>query len=143
MDEKNQRLIDLLQVNARQSTSSLARKLNLSRTAVHERIHKLEKSGVIQGYTIRLDKDFAQKFITAQVMIETNAKLNKQIAAELRTVPQVRALYTVNGQFDFIAMIRSETTQQMDAVLDRICDIEGIEKTLSSIILSTKFVAEA
>ncbi len=143
MDEKNQRLIDLLQVNARQSTSSLARKLNLSRTAVHERINKLEKSGVIQGYTIRLDKEFVQKFITAQVMIETNPKLNKQITAELKTVPQVRALYTVNGQFDFIAMIRSETTEQMDAVLDRICDIEGIEKTLSSIILSTKFVAEA
>ncbi|MBU6950633.1 MULTISPECIES: Lrp/AsnC family transcriptional regulator [unclassified Hahella] len=139
MDEKNQRLLDLLQANAREATSSLARKLNLSRTAVHERIAKLEAEGVIRGYTIRLDKEYEKKRISAQVMIEINPKLNKQVETALRRIDEVRSLYTINGQYDFIALIRAETTEQIDEVLDHIGEIEGIEKTMSSIVLSTKF----
>ncbi|ABC28350.1 Transcriptional regulator [Hahella chejuensis KCTC 2396] len=139
MDEKNQRLLDLLQANAREATSSLARKLNLSRTAVHERIAKLEAEGVICGYTVRLDKEYEKKRISAQVMIEINPKLNKQVETALRRIDEVRSLYTINGQYDFIALIRAETTEQIDEVLDHIGEIEGIEKTMSSIVLSTKF----
>ncbi|AZZ93922.1 AsnC family transcriptional regulator [Hahella sp. KA22] len=139
MDEKNQRLLDLLQANAREATSSLARKLNLSRTAVHERIAKLEAEGVIRGYTVRLDKEYEKKRISAQVMIEINPKLNKQVETALRRIDEVRSLYTINGQYDFIALIRAETTEQIDEVLDHIGEIEGIEKTMSSIVLSTKF----
>ncbi len=139
MDEKNLQLINLLRANARESTAALARKLNLSRTAVHERISKLESSGIIRGYTLRLNEEYTSNLVTAQVMIEVNPKLSKQVTNGLSRISQVFSLYTVNGQYDLIALIRAENTQQLDQVLDKIGEIEGIEKTMSSIVLSTKF----
>ena len=139
MDDKNLQLLNLLRANARESTAALARKLNLSRTAVHERISKLESSGIIRGYTLRLNEEYTSNLVTAQVMIEVNPKLSKQVTNTLARISQVFSLYTVNGQYDLIALIRAENTQQLDEVLDKIGEIEGIEKTMSSIVLSTKF----
>ncbi len=139
MDDKNLQLLNLLRVNARESTAALARKLNLSRTAVHERISKLESAGIIRGYTLKVNEEYASKLITAQVMIEINPKLGKQVTNSLSRISQVQSLYTVNGQYDLIAIIRAENTQQLDEVLDKIGEIDGIEKTMSSIVLSTKF----
>ncbi|OZG71907.1 AsnC family transcriptional regulator [Hahella sp. CCB-MM4] len=139
MDDKNLQLLNLLRLNARESTAALARKLNLSRTAVHERISKLEATGIIRGYTLKVNEEYASKLITAQVMIEINPKLGKQVTNSLARISQVQSLYTVNGQYDLIAIIRAENTQQLDEVLDKIGEIDGIEKTMSSIVLSTKF----
>ena len=139
MDQKNLQLLDLLRANARESTAALARKLSLSRTAVHERMSKLEASGIIRGYTLRLDEDYNRNLVSAQVMIEINPKMAKQVNTQLARINQVRSLYSVNGQYDLMAMIKAENTEQLDQVLDQIGAIEGINKTLSSIVLSTKF----
>ncbi|WP_020407169.1 Lrp/AsnC family transcriptional regulator [Hahella ganghwensis] len=139
MDDKNLQLLNLLRANARESTAVLARKLNLSRTAVHERINKLEAAGIIRGYTLKLNEEYASRLVTAQVMIEINPKLSKQVTNSLSRIDQVQSLYTVNGQYDLIALIRAESTQQLDEVIDKIGEIDGIEKTMSSIVLSTKF----
>lgn len=139
MDQKNLQLLDMLRANARESTAELARKLKLSRTAVHERISKLEASGIIRGYTLRLDEDYNRNLVSAQVMIEINPKLAKQVNAQLTRISQVRSLYSVNGQYDLMAIIKAENTEQLDQVLDQIGAIDGINKTLSSIVLSTKF----
>lgn len=138
LDERNEQLLALLQQNARESTSSLARKLNLSRTAVHERIVRLEQSGVIAGYAVRLGPGAEQRRITAQVMIEVNPRLHKAVEAALTRVKEVKTLHTVSGQYDLIAIVQTATTELMDEVLNRIGEMDGIEKTLSSIILSTK-----
>lgn len=138
LDERNEALLALLQQNARESTSSLARKLNLSRTAVHERIVRLEEAGVIAGYSVRLGSGAAQRRITAQVMINVSPRLHKTVEAALTRVKEVRTLHTVSGQHDLIAIVQTESTEQMDEVLDRIGQIDGIERTQSAIILSTK-----
>ncbi len=139
MDQKNLQLLDLLRANARESTAALARKLSLSRTAVHERMSKLEASGIIRGYTLRLDEDYNRNLVSAQVMIEINPKLAKQVNTQLTRISQVRSLYSVNGQYDLMAMIKAENTEQLDQILDQIGAIDGINKTLSCIVLSTKF----
>ncbi len=139
MDEKNVQLIGLLRANARESTSELARKLKLSRTAVHERIRKLEEIGIIRGYTLRLNQEYLRSLITAHVMIAVNPKLGKQVVSSLTRIRPVQALYTINGEYDLIAIIREESTAQLDKVLDQIGEVEGITRTMSSIVLATKF----
>lgn len=139
MDDKNKQLVALLSANSRESTAELARKLNLSRTAVHERIKKLENTGVIRGYSLRLNKEYLRNLITAHVMIAVNPKLAKQVVSTLRRLRQVQALYAINGEYDLVALIREQTTEDLDDILDQLGEIDGIEKTLSSIVLSTKF----
>lgn len=139
MREGDARLIDLLRVNAREPTASLARKLGLARSTVQERIARLEREGAIMGYTVRLGNEIAAGRIRAIVMIGTDPKRADRTAAELRKIPEVRALYAVSGSFDLVATVEADTTGRMDAILDRIGRTHGVARTVSSIVLSEKF----
>lgn len=139
LDEKDRALLALLSANSRESTAELARKLNLSRSTVKDRIARLQEGGVITGYTIRYSEEFASGQIKAHVMISYDPKHASQIVRGLRQLPAIKAVYAVNGIYDIIAMVRADSMSDLDQSLDRIGEIEGIEKTVSSIILSTKF----
>lgn len=139
MDKTNQLLLQLLTQNARESTASLARKLNLSRTAVQERISKLESQGVIAGYTVKLSEDYQKRIIKAWVTMKIKQKLTAQVVNAINKIPEVTSLRTISGIYDLIATISAENTEVIDQVLDDIGKIEGIEKTISSIELSVKF----
>ena len=139
MDEKNLQLIQLLRVNAREPVASLARQLCLSRTAVSERITKLEQQGIITGYTVRLSPEYEGHLIRAQVMIEVETKKSAMVLEALKKRLSVQSLHSISGAYDFIAMIQADSTEDIDHVLDDIRSIDGIEKTLSSIILATNF----
>ena len=132
-------LLALLSENSRQSTTQLARRLEVSRSTLKSRIERLERRGIIKGYTVRLSDEYQLGQILAHVMINTDPKLTSSIVRLLRNMREVRALYAVNGLHDMIAMVAAESTHTLDEVLDRIGNTEGIEKTVSSIILSTKF----
>lgn len=139
IDAKDRALIELLSANSRESIAELARKLKLSRSTVKDRIERLETRGIITGYTVRFSEEYAVGQIQAHVMISSDPKLAAQIVRNLRQIAAVKSLYAVNGIYDMIAIVSAESTRSLDQTLDQIGDMEGIEKTVSSIILSTKF----
>ncbi len=143
MDDKNKLLLKLLQQNAREATSSLARKLQLSRTAVQERINKLEKQGIIGGYTVQLNTEFEKRQIKAFVVMRTKQKLTSQVVTALSRIDEIQSLRTISGIYDLIAIVQADSTEVIDQVLDRVGMIPGLEKTLSSIELSVKFDRQA
>ena len=136
---EQQRLLALLRKNARESTASLARKLGIARTTVAERIHRLEKDGVINGYTGRVTDAFARDRSTAHVLINVNAKRTESVVRELDASPHVRAVYALSGVFDYEVTVDAGSTKEIDGILDAIGRIEGIERTQTSIVLSVKF----
>ena len=139
MDETDKTLLALLQSNARASTAELARTLQLSRSTVKDRIERLERRGVIKGYGVKLSDADGEGQITAHVMINVDPKLSGQVVRQLGKINAIKALYAVNGIHDLLAVTTTDSTQALDKALDEIGDIEGIEKTVSSIVLSTKF----
>lgn len=139
MTPKDRDLLQLLQANARESTAELARKLGLSRTTVQDRIRRLEREGVIAGYTVRLDGRLAQRQIRAEVLLNVNPKQTERVIKELKSRPQVTALYAVSGAFDYLATIVGESTQEIDRILDDVGHVAGIERTQTLVILSVKF----
>ena len=139
IDGKDKELIALLSTNSREGTANLARLLGMSRTTVTSRIERLEKRGVIRGYTIQFSEDYERGRIQAQVMISSDPKSSAQIVRSLKKIPAIRALHAINGVYDMLALISAESTQHLDQVLDLVGNTEGISKTTSSIILSTKF----
>jgi DNA-binding Lrp family transcriptional regulator len=140
IDTTDEALLRLLQTNARLSTAELARSLGLSRTTVQSRLERLERSQIIEGYTVRLGDAARRDWLRAHVLITILPKFAARAEAALRRIPQITALYSVSGQHDLIAMVEAVSVEQMDFVLDEIGALDGIERTVSSIILSTRFV---
>lgn len=138
LDPIDQKLIAALRRNGRASTAELARLVGRSRTTVQARIERLERDGVIIGYTARLAPEREQGAVRAHVMIKVEPKKEAAVGAALRTIDEVRVLHTVAGVFDMIVVAAADTVAQIETVIDRIGSLEGVERTTSSIILSTK-----
>jgi DNA-binding Lrp family transcriptional regulator len=138
LDAVDQKLIAALRANGRASTAELARLVGRSRTTVQARIERLERDGVIIGYMARLAPEREQGAVRAHVMIKVEPKKEAAVGAALRTIDEVRVLHTVAGVFDMIVMAAADTVGQIEGVIDRIGNLEGVERTTSSIILSTK-----
>jgi DNA-binding Lrp family transcriptional regulator len=139
MDAIDERLILALRENARASTAELARLVGRSRTSVQSRIDRLEKRGVIVGYGVRLAPEHGQGAVRAHVMIKVGPKEARAVTAALRAIDAVRVLHSVSGEVDLIAVAVTSSVADMDQVIDRIGALDGVERTTSSIILSTKF----
>jgi DNA-binding Lrp family transcriptional regulator len=137
--DKDTKLLDLLRANAREPAASLARKLGIARSTLQERIARLEREGVIQGYTVRLADEAATKNLRAVVMIVADARQADRVTAELKKITEVRSLAAVSGAHDMMAVVEADTAARMDAVLDRIGKANGVARTVSSIVLSEKF----
>ena len=139
MDEIDERLISALRENGRAPTAELARLVGRSRTSVQSRIERLERDGVIIGYSVRLAPEHDLGAVRAHVMIKVGPKEARAVIAALQAIPQVRVLHSVSGDVDLIAVAAAASVAEMDAVIDRIGVLDGVERTTSSIILSTKF----
>jgi DNA-binding Lrp family transcriptional regulator len=135
----DQQLLTVLRENARASTAEIARRLKLSRTTVQSRIERLERQGVIGGYTVRVNDDAERGHIRAHILITVLPKQMAAVVEALRAMPEVRALHSVSGPSDLVAMAVVPSVSEMDELTDRIGAIEGVERTTSSIILSAKF----
>ena len=131
-------LLLLLRENARASTAELARRLGVSRTTVQSRIERLERRGVIAGYGVRLSPEYEQTLIRAHVLVTVTPKLADRLVASLRAITSVRTVHSVSGNFDMIVIVDAPSIRDLDALLDKIGAMDGVERTSSSIILSTR-----
>lgn len=137
-DDLDRSLLALLQANARDSTANLARKLGVARTTVLARIARLEREGVIVGYTARLGADVAERSVQAYVGIVTEPKKAKDVTRRLARLPELRQLCSVSGEFDYIALLGAESTARLDTLLDEIGEIDGVLRTTSSVVLARR-----
>ena len=139
MDAIDEKLLSALRDNARASTARLARLVGRSRTSVQSRLERLEREGVIVGYSVRVAPEHELGAVRAHVMIKVGPKEARAVTAALKAIPQVRVLHSVSGDVDLIAVAATTSVAEMDEVIDRIGALDGVERTTSSIILSTKF----
>jgi DNA-binding Lrp family transcriptional regulator len=139
MDEIDEKLLSALRENGRAPTAMLARLVGRSRTSVQSRIERLERQGIIVGYGVRVAPEHGLGTVRAHVMIKVGPKETRAVTAALRAIPQVRVLHSVSGDVDLIAVAATASVAEMDEVIDRIGGLDGVERTTSSIILSTKF----
>lgn len=139
LDRTDHLLIAKLRENARASVAELGRMLGLSRTTVQSRITRLERLKVITGYTLRVAEAYEKNQIHAYVMITVGPKRAATVSAEIRRMPPVRLLQSVSGTFDMIALAVAPSVREMDDLIDAIGNLDGVERTTSSVVLSTKF----
>lgn len=137
LDELDTGLIALLRANARMTVATLAHRLKVSRGTVKNRIDRLEKAGIIDGYTVRLRPDAAPNEICAWMSIVVDGNETRAVIASLLGEPSVVALHDTNGRWDLLAELRTDTLQKLSAALERIRLLGGIQTSETSIHLST------
>ncbi len=135
---KDEELIALLKADAREPVAALARKLGLSRTTVQDRLRRLEESGVIAAYSIRLSREMDQGGMRAFVTLAIEPRRQVEIARMLSRFPQIETLHTLSGKFDLIAQVKTSSSEAMDRLIDDIGQLPGITRIETSVILSTK-----
>jgi len=138
IDDTDRKILALLRENARAPAVELARRAGISRTTLQLRLERLERARIIAGYTIRGDGEHDRQAIRAHVMITLLPKLAPAVETALRKIPEVRTLHSVSGTFDMVAIVVSETVAEMDRLIDRIGALDGVERTTTAIILSTR-----
>lgn len=135
---KDEQLIALLRQNGRLSVSEIARRLSVSRTAAQMRLQKLERNGIITGYSVNLSAGYLGNRVRALVMVKFPPARRAGIEAALTDLPQVTSLYSISGAYDLACVVSAASMGELDETIDRIGCLEGIGETMSSIILSTK-----
>ncbi|MBL8326178.1 MAG: Lrp/AsnC family transcriptional regulator [Rubrivivax sp.] len=138
LDELDRRLLALLQADARTSAALLARKLDVARTTVLARLARLQREGVIVGYTVRLAAMEDDRGVEAYVGITTSPRSGRDVTLRLTALPELRQLCSVSGEFDYLALLRAESTARLDALLDEIGAIEGVTKTTTAVVLARR-----
>ena len=138
LSDKDRELLKVLGENARMPVATLAKRLSLSRTTVQARLERLEREQVIAGYCVRLAESYTSTLVRAHILITIAPKTLGKVTAALEGMSAVIEVHSVSGTFDLIAMIAAPSIADLDQVIDEIGLIAGVERTLSSIILSTR-----
>jgi len=133
-----EKLLNVLKKDVRASISDIARTLNISRSTVQVRIEKLERIGVIKGYTLVLGESYYNNFVCAHVSIATEQQKALQVRSELLKTQYVTQVHSISGEYDLIAVIKAKTLEKLDEMLSEIATVDGVLRTNSSVILATK-----
>jgi DNA-binding Lrp family transcriptional regulator len=137
LDDTDKALIALLRDNARATVASLAQQLKVARGTVQNRLARLEREGVITGYTVRLKPQAEAHQIRALMTIAVEGNRGAEVLRTLRGQPHVVALHTTNGRWDIVAELQTANLEAFDRVLSSIRLIDGIASTETSLLLST------
>lgn len=138
LDSLDTRLLALLNNNARESAANLARKLGTARTTVVARIARLERNGVVAGYGVRLARRWEDPPIQVFCGLKVNPKATSAVLRALERMHEVQEVCAVSGHYDYIVVLRCQSTEKLDFLLDQLGQIDGIVETHTSVVLSKK-----
>lgn len=138
LDDTDRALLAHLSTNARLPVAKLAAKMGLARTTVQARLDRLERTGTIAGYTLKLSADATRGQIRATVLINITPAAQTAVLAALKRLTPVERVHTTSGRFDLACTLRTASTLELDETLDRIGEIDGVLSMESLIHLSTR-----
>lgn len=142
LDGIDRKILKLLREDGRISHASIAKEVGLSGPAVHERVRKLEQSGVIAGYNAILDPQVLQRphvaFIRVNLSEGSEFVADEPIVARICDEPDVLEFHRIAGEDCYLIKTRTETNKDLEQLLRRIRSLPGVAKTRTTIVLSTE-----
>lgn len=136
MDHIDIKILQHLTKDARMNASQISQKVNLSISAVIERMKKLEASGLIKGYTAVIDEKLAGFNVQAMISIRLeHPKYNQEFNRQMCSHERVMECFYITGDFDYIARIGVSSTEELTKVLHDIKQIPGVSLTRTYVVL--------
>jgi Lrp/AsnC family leucine-responsive transcriptional regulator len=144
MDRVDREIIAALRINGRATYAELGRTVGLSASSVHERVGKLESAGVITGYHAVVDPSTVGLGVTALIGIQpTDTATDEDVADALGELDEVESCYAVAGDEAFVVKVRVSTVDELERALGRLRRIDGVARTRTTVVLSTRFEGRA
>jgi DNA-binding Lrp family transcriptional regulator len=137
IDDTDRELLALLRQDARMPVATLAAKLKVARGTVQNRMKRLERDGVIVGYTVRVKPQAEAHRIRALMTIVVEGNRGTEVLHALRGHPNVTGLHSTNGRWDLIAELDVANLTEFSRALDEIRTVEGIAGTETSLLLAS------
>ncbi|SDP62878.1 Lrp/AsnC family transcriptional regulator [Desulforhopalus singaporensis] len=138
IDNISLQILKILQEKARIPNVEVSRRVGLAPSAVLERIRKMEKQGIIDGYEVRLNPERFDRAQVAFVHVSTEAGYSEQVGAKLSDIQEIQEVHFVSGSDCFLIKVRSEDTASLGQLLQqRIMNIAGVTTTKTETVLST------
>lgn len=138
MDTIDQQLLVLLQEDATASYATLGQRVGLSAGAAHERVRKLRERGVIRRTTIEVDPAALGRDVLAFVLLDGSAWMgDPPTGAALAALRWVEEAHIIAGEASVLVKVRAASTGELQAVLRRLYDIDGVSSTRTIVVLHT------
>ena len=138
MDIIDVKILEVLQAKSRVSISELSKKVNLSLSAVSERLKKLESSNVIEKYTVILNSQALDKELSVIMNISLeNPHQTSEFLNFVRTEDEILECHYVTGEYDYVLKITTRNTATLEHLMNRIKGISGIKRTQTNVVLSS------
>ena len=138
IDEIDAKILELLQRNGRMKRSDVADEVDLSISAVSERMRKLEERGVIEGYAAIVDAKRLRLDITAFIRVSVDGSEHySDFVDRVTDMEHVLELHSITGEGSHVMKVRTADTTALERFLSEIQALPGVSKTTTSIVLST------
>ena len=140
MDDVDRKLLAALRVNGRATFAELGRLVGLSAPAVHERVGKLEASGVITGYHAAIAPDALGNPMNALIgVFITDSGDTDEIADAVAAIAAVEHCWFVAGEETFVVKVAVPDVSGLESVIRALNSVRGVARTRTTVVLSTKF----
>lgn len=135
LDSKDRLLLAYLRRNARMTAVELAARLKLSRSSVQARIARLERAGVIRGYTVVLGEEAREENLRCWFVMKLENGVAADLPDRIREVPGVGAVYLLTGDVDVLVEVRAPSMTGIDEARLRIASLPGVADIRTHVVL--------
>lgn len=141
LDRVDKQIIKILQKEGRLANNELARRIGLTTTPTLERVKRLEKEGIIEGYAAKVNKESVGRGLTAFVTVTLSIhKLNllEEFTKAVQEIPEILACYNTTGDGDFLLQVVVQDTKHYEQFLrNKLTTLPDIQRLHTSIVLNT------
>lgn len=134
-DKVDEKIIEYLKNDSRESFVDIGKKLKLSESAVRRRVKNLVDNGTIKKFTVELGEENATKAIVL-VSVESSMETSK-VSSKLTKLEGVKTVYEITGQYDITVVISAPNISEINQSIDALRKIPGVTDTNTVIILRT------
>jgi Lrp/AsnC family leucine-responsive transcriptional regulator len=137
LDDVDRKILGLLSANSSRSYAELSDILHLSAPAVHDRVKRLKRDGVIEATVAKIDGCKVGRTLLTFVLVNTKNVVSTKRLLTLSSLPEIEEIHTVAGDSSVILKVRAQNTESLEELLGKVQDIDGVEGTRSYVVLST------
>jgi DNA-binding Lrp family transcriptional regulator len=136
-DETDLKILKILQEHSRTSFKKIARKVGVSEATVYNRVKRMQKDGLIEKYTIKVNlEQFENAWFSAIIRVRLESgKYVPEVSELLKNIPHVHALYDVTGEYDFVLITRFTNHKELFSFIRELSSVGHVAQTNSQIVM--------
>lgn len=136
LDQTDRTILSALTEDARVSLVALAARVHLSRNAVKQRIERMERQGVIAGYTVVPGRAGAARVAATVLVYRSDRMRGGGVIAEIARIPEVKRCDVMSGEFDLLVSLDADSMERIGEIWEILAALAGVENTVTSVTLT-------